>query len=167
MLEGIGINIPVLISQFVSFLVLFIILRFVAYKRILKVLDERSQRIKESLEQAEAAREQSLNAQEEIKKQIQTASKQGQEIIARANQTGEEVRKKAQELAKQDAEGLIQRARQEIKAERDEAVDVLRSEFADLTIKAASKVIGTSLDKDSHRELIDKVLQESKTLNKG
>ncbi len=166
-MEGLGINLPVLISQLVSFLVLFIILRFVAYKRILKILDDRAQRIKESLEQAEAAKEQSLQAQDEVKKEIQAASKQGQEIIARASQAGEEVRKKAQELAKQDAETLIQRARQEIKAERDEAIDVLRSQFADLTIQAASKVIGESLDQESHKELIDKVLQESQTLNKG
>ncbi len=166
-MEGLGINLPVLISQLVSFLVLFIILRFVAYKRILKILDDRAQRIKESLEQAEAAKEQSLQAQDEVKKEIQAASKQGQEIIARASQAGDEVRKKAQELAKQDAEALIQRARQEIKAERDEAIDVLRSQFADLTIKAASKVLGESLDEESHKELIDKVLQESQTLNKG
>ena len=166
-MEGLGINLPVLVSQLVSFLVLFIILRFVAYKPILKMLDERSQRIKESLEQAEVAKEQSMHAQDEIKKQVQDAGRQGQEIIARANQTSDEVRKKAQELAKQDAEVLIQRARQEIKAERDEAIDVLRAEFADLTIQAASKVIGETLDKESHKELIDKVLQESKTLKKG
>jgi F0F1-type ATP synthase membrane subunit b/b' len=36
-----------------------------------------------------------------------------------------------------------------------------------LTIQAAGKVIGESLDKESHKGLIDKVLKESKTLNKG
>ena len=162
-----GISWPVLISQLVAFVILFVVLRFVLYKPLLKMLDERSRKIKESLEQADVVKEQSLHAEEEVKKQIQDASKQGQELIARASQNGEEIRKKAQEQAKLDAEGLIVRARQEIKNERDEAIDEIHREFADLTVLAAGKVIGKSLDKTSHQELIDKVLKESKTLKKG
>jgi len=151
----------------VAFVILFFVLRTVLYKPMLRILDERSKRIRESLEQAEAVKEQSMHAEEEVKKQIQEASLQGQELIARASQNGEEIRRKAQEQAKLDAEGLIARARQEIKTERDEAIDEIRREFADLTVLAAGKVIGRSLDKESHKELIDKVLKESKTLNKG
>jgi F-type H+-transporting ATPase subunit b len=162
-----GINVPVFISQAISFLILFGLLYALGYKRILKMLDERSARIKESLEQAELVRQQSANAGEEIKKQLQTASQQGQEIIARATKTSDEIRAKAQDLAKKDADALIQRAREAITAERDSAIDELRGEFADLTILAASKVIGQSLDKTSHKALIDKVLQESQVLKKG
>jgi len=162
-----GVEWAVLISQLVAFVILFFVLRTVLYKPMLRILDERSKRIKESLEQAEAVKEQSMHAEEEVKKQIQEASLQGQELIARASQNGEEIRRKAQEQAKLDAEGLIARARQEIKTERDEAIDEIRREFADLTVLAAGKVIGRSLDKESHKELIDKVLKESKTLNKG
>jgi F-type H+-transporting ATPase subunit b len=165
--EGLGINPPVLISQLVSFLILFGALSFLAYKPILKMLDERSKKIKDSLEQAEAVKQQSTHAEEEVKKQLQIASQQGQEIVARASQAGEEVRKRAQEQAKQDADILIARARQEIQAERDAAVSELRSQFADLTVLAAGKVIGESLDKESHKKIIDKVLQESQTLRKG
>lgn len=164
---GLGINLPVLISQLVSFLILFGLLSFLVYKPILKMLDERSKKVKESLEQAEAVKEQSRHAEEEVKKEIQSASQRGMEIIAQATKNSDEIRAKAQELAKQDAEALIARARQAIKAERDGAIDELRQEFADLTIMAAGKVIGESLDKEAHRELIDKVLQESQTLKKG
>jgi len=165
--EGLGINPPVLISQLVSFIVLFAALTFLAYKPILKLLDERSKKIKDSLEQAEALKAQSSNAEEAVKKQLQLASQQGQEIVARASQVGEEVRKTAQEQAKQDADALIVRARQEIKAERDEAIDELRSQVADLTVLAAGKVIGEKLDKESHKKLIDKVLQDSQALQKS
>jgi F-type H+-transporting ATPase subunit b len=164
---GLGIEWPVLVTQFVSFVLLFIILRFVAYKPILKMLDERSRKVKESLEQAEIVKAQSLHAEEEVKKQIQAASQEGQVIIARATQTSEDIRANAQDLAKKDAEELVEKARQAIKAERESAVDELRQEFADLTVLAAGKVIGQSLDKKSHKELIDKVLKESRTLNKG
>jgi F-type H+-transporting ATPase subunit b len=164
---GLGIEWPVLVTQLVSFTLLFIILRFVAYKPILKMLDERSKRVKESLEQAELVKAQSQRSEDEVKKQIQAASQQGQEIIAKATQTSEAIRAGAQDLAKKDAELLIENARQAIKAERESAVDELRQEFADLTVLAAGKVIGQTLDKKSHKELIDKVLQESRRSNKG
>jgi F-type H+-transporting ATPase subunit b len=158
---------PVLITQLVSFILLFIILRLVAYKPLLKMMDERSKRVKESLEQAEIVKAQAASSEEEVKKQIQAASQQGQEMLARATKTSEEIRANAQNLAKKDAEVLIEQARQAIQAERESAVDELRQEFADLTVLAAGKVIGQTLDKKSHKELIDKVLKESQTLNKG
>jgi len=162
-----GLDIPLLISNLIGFIILLVVLYFFAYKKILSTFDERSRRIKESMEIAESVKEQSTNAEEEIKKQIQIASQQGQEIIARATQTSEEIRAKAQVQAKQDAETIIVRAQQAINAERDSAIDELRQEFADLTIMAAGKVIGETLDEKSHKELIDKVLKESKTLKKG
>ena len=159
-----GINPPVLIAQIVNFVILLVLLRLFAYKPIMKMLDERSRRVKESMEQAETMKEQAASAEEEIKKQLDTAGKEGQERIARAVKTGEEVKKKAQEEARQEAEALINRARTEIHRERDEAVGELRKEFADLTVLAAEKVIDRSLDKEAHRKLIDKVLEESITL---
>lgn len=162
-----GINLPVLISQLLTFIILFLLLRAVAYKRILKTFDERSSKIKESMEQTEIIKEQAARAEQEVKKQLQEASKQGQEIIARAVRAGEEVSKKAQETARQEAEALLAKARLEIKAERDDAIDELRRHFAELTVLAASKVIDRSLDREAHRELIEKVLNESMALKKN
>lgn len=166
-MAALGINLPVFISQAISFLILFGLLAVVGYRPLLKMLDERSKRIKESLEQAEAVKEQSLHAEEEVKKQLQSASQRGQELIAQATKTSDDIRAQAQELAKKDADVIIERARHAIKTERDAALEELRRGFADLTILAAGKVIGESLDKESHRKLIDKVLQENRTINKG
>ena len=166
-MEGLGINGPTLIAQVINFLILFGILFVVAYKPIMKMLDERSKKIKDSMEQSELVKEQATHAEEEVKKRLEAAAKDGQEVIARAVKTGEELRHGAQQQAKQEAEALIARARVEIRRERNEAVDELRKEFADLTILAAGKVIDRSLDKKVHRQLIDKVMGESTTLKKG
>ena len=165
-MEGLGISLPTLLTQVVTFIILLVILRFVAYKPLMRMLDERSQRIKESVEQAESVKEQSARAEEEVKKELAKASQEGQERIARAVKAGEEVKQKAQAEAKQEADALIDRARAEIQRERDEAIGEVRREFADLTILAAGKVIDRSLDKEQHRELIDKVLEEGTTLKK-
>lgn len=161
-----GINLPLLLTQVVTFIILLVILRFVAYKPLLRVLDERSRRVKESMDQAESIKEQSARAEEEVRKQLEAAGREGQERIARAVRAGEDVKQKAQAEARQEAEALINRARTEIRRERDEVIGEVRREFADLTILAAGKVIDRSLDKKDHRELIDKVLEESTTEKK-
>mgnify|MGYP001101278561 CR=1 FL=1 len=165
-ISELGINLPTLLTQVVTFVILLVVLRFVAYKPIMRMLDERSRRIKESMDQAESIKEQSARTQEEVKKQLEESSREGQERIARAVKAGEEVKQKAQEDARKEAEALINRARAEIQRERDDAITEVRREFADLTVLAAGKVIEKSLDKEKHRELIEKVLEESSTLKK-
>ena len=165
-ISELGINLPTLLTQVVTFVILLVVLRFVAYKPIMRMLDERSRRIKESMDQAESIKEQSARTQEEVKKQLEESSREGQERIARAVKAGEEVKQKAQEDARKEAEALINRARTEIQRERDDAITEVRREFADLTVLAAGKVIEKSLDKEKHRELIEKVLEESSTLKK-
>ena len=165
-ISELGISLPTLLTQVVTFIILLVVLRFVAYKPIMRMLDERSRRVKESMEQAESLKTQSVKAEEELKKQLEAASREGQERIARAVKSGEEVKQKAQEDAKKEAENLIVRARAEIQRERDDAITEVRREFADLTVLAAGKVIEKSLDKEEHRKLIDKVLEESSTLKK-
>lgn len=166
-MEGLGISLPTLLAQIVNFTILFGLLYLVAYKPIMRMLDERSNKVKESMEQTEYIKEQAAQAEEEAKRRIEAAGKEGQEVIARAVRTGEEVRQQAQQAARGDAESLITRARAEIQRERDEAIDELRREFADLTILAAGKVIDRSLDREAHRQLIEKTLEESITLRKG
>jgi len=166
-LAGLGISLPTLLAQIVNFAVLFGLLYLVAYKPIMRMLDERSRKVQESMEQTEYIKEQAEHAEEETKKRIEAGSKEGQEVIARAVRTGEEVRQQAQQEAREEGESLITRARVEIQRERDDAIDELRKEFADLTILAAEKVIDRSLDKEAHRQLIDKTLEESTTLRKS
>ncbi|MFC1900239.1 F0F1 ATP synthase subunit B [Chloroflexota bacterium] len=165
--EGLGISIPTLLTQIITFLILLVILRLVAYKPLMRMLDERSNKIKESMELTESIKEQAANTEEEAKNQIEAAGKEGQEMIARAVKTSEEIRQKAQEDAKPEAEALVSKARQEIQQERDEAIAELRREFTDLTITAAEKIIEQELDKEAHRKLIDKVLDESDSLKQS
>ncbi len=166
-MEGLGINLSTLLAQIINFALLLGLLYLVAYKPIMRILDERSNRIKESMEQTEVIKEQAAHGEEEVKKRLETASKEGQELTARAMRTGEEARQRSQQEARKDAEVLIDKGRLEIERQRDEALDELRREFTDLTIEAAEKVIERSLDKEAHRELIEKVLDESTTLKKG
>ncbi|MEE8194472.1 MAG: F0F1 ATP synthase subunit B [Dehalococcoidales bacterium] len=166
-MEELGINLPSLLAQIVNFAILLGLLYLVAYKPIMRMLDERAGRIRESMEQTEKIKQQAEDAEAEFKKQIAAASKQGQQVIDRAARTAEEIRQKARREAEVEVEALLTRARAGIRRERDEVVDELRREFANITILAAGKVIDRSLDKEAHRQVIDKVLKESGGLKKG
>ncbi len=165
-MEKLGLNIPEMLTQLITFLIVFGLLYKVAFKPLTRMLDARSEKIKESLEQAETVKKQAASAEDEIKKQMAQAAREAQERLARIEKTGEDLKSKAREDAHKEADALILRARGEIQHERDQAVNELRKEFADLTILAAEKVIDKSLDKQAHRDLVQKVLEESSGLKK-
>ena len=159
--EALGLNLPQLIAQVVNFFVLLLILRLVAYKPILKMLDERKQKISEGLNAAEIARAEAASAQANIQAQLDTARREGQEIVANAQTIATRIQADAREQSAKDREASIERARTEIQQERDRAIADLRGEFADITVRAAEKVINQSLDRQAHQRVIDETLAES------
>lgn len=166
-MEGLGINLPFLLAHIINFFILLMLLRLVAYKPILKMLDQRSTKVKESMEQVEAIDKRMAGAEDKAAKRIDEARQEGQTIIKQAMEAGEGARLKARQEAKEEAQALVAKAQAEIQHERDEAVEELRREVADLTIMAAGKVVGRSLDKEEHRQIIDKVLDEAPELRKN
>jgi len=159
--EALGLNLPQLIAQVVNFFILLFVLRLVAYKPILKMLDERKQRIAEGLNAAEIARAEAASAQANIQSQLDQARKDGQEIVANAQGIATRIQADAREQSTKDREAALERARIEIQQERDRAIADLRGEFADITVKAAEKVINQSLDRQAHQRVIDETLAES------
>jgi F-type H+-transporting ATPase subunit b len=160
-LKELGFSLPTLIAQLVNFGLILILLRMFAYKPIMRMMDQRSSKIKESLEQAERIKQQAAVAEQETAKKIDEAALEARKLVDQAVASGNAVRQKAQVEAKADTEKLIAQARGQIEQERDEAIGELRKEFADLTVLAAEKVIKRSLDKEAQRELIDQVLEDS------
>ena len=165
-LASLGINVSALIAQVINIAILFGLLYLVAYKPLMRMLDERSNKVKESMEQTEYIKEQVELTEKETAKRIQEASKEGQKIIDRSMKVGEEAKHQAQKEAKEKAQALIAEASVEIKQERDKAIDELRKEVADLAIMAAGKVVGQTLDKETNRKLIDQVLEQATGLRK-
>jgi F-type H+-transporting ATPase subunit b len=162
-----GINLPLLISFIISFVILFALLGLFLYKPVMKMLDERSRRIKEGMEQAEATRDEYARAEEEVKKLISKARDDGQTLISQATQTGERLREEAREGARKEAQVIVDRTRAELEEERDRIIDDLRREFVDISISAAEKVIKETLDKERHRKLIEEALEESTTFREN
>ena len=157
---GLGITLPGLLTQLVSFLVLFGLLYLVLYKPMTRMLDSRSSRIRESLEAADRARQEAASSAEQVERELGDARNQGQALIAEARTAASQFRQQEDARTRAEMEAMLERARAEIGRERDAAVEQVRRQFADLAITAAERVVERSLDKDAHAQLIDKVLEE-------
>jgi len=163
-LEALGINLGYLISQIVNFTLLAVLLYFVAYKPILRMLDERSARIKQGLEDAERASRRAAEMEQEFDQRLAEARKEGQEIIAQATQMSEKARQETLEMAREEARAQVEKAKEEISRERELAMSELRQQVADLSLTISEKVIGESLDQQRQRELIAEFLEQTEEL---
>jgi F-type H+-transporting ATPase subunit b len=163
-LEKLGINLGYLISQIVNFTLLAVLLYFVAYKPILRMLDERSERIKKGLEDAETASRQAAQMEQEFERRLSEARRQGQEIVAQATRMSEKTRQELLAQARQEANAQIEKAKEEIARERELAMSELRQQVADLSLAIAQKVIGAALDEHRHRQLVADFLREAEEL---
>jgi F-type H+-transporting ATPase subunit b len=163
-LEALGINLGYIVSQIVNFTLLAVLLYFVAYKPILRMLDERSERIKKGLEDAEAASKRAAEMEQEFERQMIEARREGQEIITQATQMSERARQEILEKAREESRAQIEKAREEIGRERELAMAELRQQVADLSLVISEKVIGEALDEQRQRRLIADFLEQTEEL---
>lgn len=162
-----GFHWPSLIVYLVNFTILLVILYVVGYKPILRMLDQRAERIRGNLEEAERIKTESEERQAEMQRQLDQARQEGQALIGQARELADRFREEERQRAKEEAEAFLAKARGDIERERDNAVEEVRQQFAGLAIAAAEQVIERSLDKDAHREIIEKVLEESSQIGGG
>jgi len=163
-LEALGINLGYLVSQIFNFTLLAVLLYFVAYKPVMRMLDERSERIKKGLEDAEAASRRAAEMEQEFELRIGEARREGQEIIAQATQMSETARQEILEKSRQEARAQIDKAKEEIERERDLAMAELRQQVAELSLTISEKVIGQALDEQQQRKLIAEFLDQTEEL---
>ncbi|MDO8615129.1 MAG: F0F1 ATP synthase subunit B [Dehalococcoidia bacterium] len=164
---ALGFNLPALVAQLINFTLLLVLLSVLLYKPLLKVLDQRKQRIQEGLDASDEAKRRLAQTEQEVAKELDKARQEGQGLIGQAQQISARIQEEARQAARAEAEHLLERARSEIQMERDSAIADLRREFAGLTITAAERVIKRSLDAGAHRELIQEVLAEAPAVDGG
>ncbi len=167
MLETLGIHFPSLLIYLINFLLVLALLFLFAYKPILRLMDQRADRIRESLEASERAREEAASSQAAVEEQLVEARREGQRIMDQAREVAERFRADEMDRARGEAENFVSRAQADIQRERDAAIEEVRASFGDLAITAAERVVRRSLDRQAHEDLIAQVLEEGESLRRG
>jgi F-type H+-transporting ATPase subunit b len=149
-----------MIWTLVCFGITFFVLRKYAFGPIQKTIDERRERIRSSVEEAEHARAEARRLLEEHKQLIGQAKNEAGGILAEARKVADSQRDRAREEIEADRQRRLEDTRKQIEAETARALEQIRSEVAELTLVAAAKVTGKVLDRDDHRKLIDDAIGE-------
>ena len=144
----------------ITFVVLLLTLRKIAWGPILRMLDERERKIEDALKQAEKARAESASAAEETQRKIDEAVQQAQEIVQRAREEADESRRQILDDARTESQRIIDQGLQRLEAERRAALQEIRQTTADLAIRAAGRLIQSSLTERQQREVVERFLNK-------
>jgi F-type H+-transporting ATPase subunit b len=147
-----------MIWTIVAFLITFFVLRRYAFGPIQRMLDERREQIRRSIEEADNARDEARALLEEHRSLMSQARGEAEQILAEARRTRESMEQRMREETEAERQRRLEDTRREIAAETGRALDRIRSEVADLTLEATSIVVGRKLDSDRDRELISEAI---------
>ena len=142
----------------VAFLITLYVLKRWAFGPVQKMIDERRERIRQSLAEADHAREEARNLLEEHRKLIGQAREEAEAIRQEVRQDAETLRERAREEIETDRQRRLDETRRQIEAETARSIAQIRAEIAELTYLAASKVTGKALDSADQRRLIDEAI---------
>ena len=144
----------------VNFLILFVLLRLILFKRINKVKEDRTRTIQDNLDSAEKAKEEAEELRQQYEDSISDAREKANQIIMKAHEDAESERAAIIKKSQEEAEKIVADADKTIENERKRVLRQAQSEIADLAIEAASKIIGENVDDEKNRRLVDKFLSE-------
>jgi len=144
----------------VCFGITFFVLKRYAFGYIQKAIDERRERIRRSLEEADKARDEARRLLQEHRALIGQARGQSEEILAEARRVAESMARRVKDETEADRQRRLEETKRQIEAETHRALQQIRAEVAELTLVATSKVTGKVLDDADHRRLIEDAIKD-------
>lgn len=154
-MEALGINLGFFLFQVFNFLIVMVLLTAWAYRPIVNALENRKNKIAQSLEDARIAAEARSNAEAEARSILAKAQSEAAERVREATLRAESATEDVRRQAEVEAQKIREQAIADATLERDRILGDLRSQIASLSIAATQKLIGEALDERRQRVLID------------
>ena len=163
-LEGVigtfGLRGDLFAAQLVNFLLVLLVLWRFAYKPIMRLLEEREQKIAESVKNAEAIEKRLRDAEVEHQKIVVAARGEAQAIIDKAVADTEARKNEMVEAAKREVERVIQRGKQQLDEERVAMLMTARKDLVDIAVKAAAKIVTEGLTEKKSQSLAEEMVRK-------
>lgn len=148
----------------VAFAVTFLILKKLAWKPLLASLQNREDRIRNSLEEAEQAREQAEKMLKDYEEKLTTAKAEVKDLIAKGRKDAEAAKENLLKEANDECQRIKERSQQELKLTKEKAVKEIFDLAGDLAVSISTKLIQKTLDKKVQDEIIKDGLDKFKSL---
>jgi len=162
--KELGLDLGLFISQAVNFLLFAFILSVALVKPVMRKLEQRAERIKQGLQDAEEAERTLQHAQTQAKALTDDARREAGEIIETATRSAEQMRQEILVNARQEAYELQQRAQEQLAREKAELQVQLREEIIAVSLAAASRLLETEMDEERHRRLVEQFIDEARQM---
>lgn len=159
LLNNLGINGKLLLAQIINFLILLFVLYKFAYGPILKMLEERTDKIEKGLKDADESHKKLAEIVQKEKEVMAEARKEAQAIIVKAEEQAKKSKDGIAIEAKAQAEKIMQDTEKKIEEEKNKMLAEVKGEVAKLVVLATEKVIAEKLDVAKDKEIIEKSLK--------
>jgi F-type H+-transporting ATPase subunit b len=154
-LAQLGLNLGYLLVQIICFFIIFVVVRAWIVKPLLGMLEKRRAKLEQGLEDARIAAEARANAEQEAAKVVAEAQTKASRIIAEATERAEAAMAESKAAEEKGIAKERESAVAEIAEERNRMLADLRGQVAALSIAAAQKLIGQSMDAKRQHALLD------------
>jgi F-type H+-transporting ATPase subunit b len=145
----------------ITFLIVLFVLRRFAFSRIQGLIDQRRDRIREALDEADKARSEARELRELTAKEREQAKLDREQILDDARRQSQRLAEQARERADADLKEALEKNREELAAENQRLREQIRRDVVELTLFASEKVTGKVLDQDDQRRLIEETVEEA------
>ena len=144
----------------VSFALLFFLLKRFAFPPILEVLEERENKIRSEIDNAEKLRHEAEELKADLGRELKNAHEKANTIIQLAGEESKKIQKKSIQETQTKVRQMQNDAEQEIQITRNKLLNEIRSYTAALTIASTEKVLKKSLNNEDKNRLIDESIEE-------
>jgi F-type H+-transporting ATPase subunit b len=144
----------------ITFLIVLWVLRRFAFGRIQGLIDQRRDRIREALDEADKARAEARELRELVKREREEALAERERILDESRRQAQVQLDQARTAADTDLKERLEKNREELEAENARLRETIRRDVVELTLLAAEKVTGKVLDEEDQRRLIDETIAE-------
>lgn len=152
------------VAQIINFIILVLLLRHFLYKRIVKVMDEREQNIKNRIEEAEQKKEEAEEEKKNYSQKKQELDEKKEDMISRAQKEAEEKKKGLVEKARQDVEQTRKRWRESLNRQKKMFLDDLQRRTGEEVFAVARKVLRDLADEDLEKHIAETFLRRIRNL---
>jgi F-type H+-transporting ATPase subunit b len=154
------VNPGLIIWTIITFVLLLLILKKIAWKPILTALDQRENAIKESLEKAEKAKDEAKKILDENQASLAKAEVESKKIIEQSRLYAEKLKEQMLQDSKAQSKKILEDATAEIDRKKEAAFDELKTQIAEIAVNAAEKILKTNLDAEKNKKLADTFISE-------
>jgi F-type H+-transporting ATPase subunit b len=139
-------------------LVVFVVLLWIAKRYFLppinKALNNRQEKIRESLAAADAARAEAAAADDEKAKVLTEAREQARTIVANAQATSDQLKAEAAGRAQTEYDRILSTAQGEVDSARQRAIDEASARIGEIVFELVEKIVGREVDQSTHDDLV-------------